>query len=361
MLCQHTGMTIIATDADLRIQFWNRAAARMFGAASEQMYGATLLSVIPQESRAHAEQVLRNALSDGAICEFEFCSPDAQGDRRKLAAVVSPIVNDEGTIIGVSASIRDITRRIVLQEQLAQNRKMASLGEMAGALAHYFNNILGGIITSIDFAMTSDAPAMQKRVLEQTATALARASELGDSLLTFAEGDFRTVDLADLTEILLETIEEAEPALRAAKIEMDVHTDSIPVTEVPGVQIKTVLNNLIDNAAEAMPDGGKLTVELSPIDGGYRIRVTDTGCGISEELLDRVFEPFYSGKSSDGPDDKHVGPGLGLAVVHGILHVMGGRISVESKIGEGSTFEVVLPTHPNLPTSELCIQDGFSE
>ena len=351
MLCQHTGVVVVATDADMQIRFWNQAATRMFGAAPNQMIGAALLSVIPQDDRAQAEQMFRRALSEGEIGGFEFCYRDAQGNRRQLAATVSPVVDDGGSILGTSACIRDITRRIILQEQLAQNRKMASLGAMAGALAHYFNNILGGVITSVDFALVSDAPLMQKRVLEKTAKALARASQLGDGLLTFAEGDLRTADLADLTETLIEVTDRMEAELKSSGIEMEVRVDPIPVTEVPGVQFRTVLNNVIDNAVDAMPNGGKLTIELRPIEGGYRVRVADTGCGVPEELMDRIFEPFYSTKSLGGTGGEDARSGLGLAVAHGILQVMGGGISVQSRAGEGSTFEITLPTAPRLPPS----------
>ncbi|MCK4657929.1 MAG: PAS domain S-box protein [Phycisphaerae bacterium] len=350
MLCEHAGVAVVAAGADLRIRFWNRAAARMFGAAPERMLGTAFLSVISQEERAEAEQMLSQALSGGGIGEFEFCYRDAQGNRRRLAAVISPIVNDEGEIIGVSANIRDITRRVMLQEQVAQNRKMVSLGAMAGAMAHYFNNILGGVITSVDFALACDDPAMTNRVLGKTAHALARAAELGDSLLTFAEGDFRTADLADLTETFLETTEVLEIQLKGSGIELDVLLDPVPVTAVPGVQFKTVLKNVIRNAMEAMPDGGKLTLGLGPIEGGYLVSVRDTGYGVPEQLLDRIFEPFYSTKDCDGEGGESARPGLGLAVAHGIVQVMGGRITVESTVGEGAIFKITLPLNPKLPT-----------
>jgi len=349
MLAEHAGLAVVSADANLRIRFWNGAAARMLGAAAEQMLGAAFLSVIPMDERDEAEQILRKALSNGEIGEFEFRYPGPQGNRRQLAAVISPVVDDEGAVVGVSACVRDITKRILLEEQLAQNRKMVSLGAMAGAIAHHFNNILGGVITSVDFALTSNDPAMQRRVLEKTAHALTRASELGDGLLTFAEGDFRAIDLADLTETLIEVVDAAEADLRSKNIEVEVRVEPIPITAVPAAQFKTVLNNLIHNAAQAMPNGGTLTVELQPIDDGYRIRVIDTGCGVSEALQDRIFEPFYSTRTSGAGDGVDTQAGLGLAVAHGILQVMGGRVTVNSTVGQGSTFEIILPTNPKLP------------
>ncbi len=346
MLCQHTGVAVVATDAELRIQFWNRAAVRLFGAAAEQMYGTTLLSVIPQDRRAEAEGMLRQALSDGEIGGFEFCHRDGQGNPRQFAATVSPVVNDAGVIVGTSACLRDITNRIILQEQVARNRKMAALGAMAGAMAHYFNSILGGVITSVDFALASDDPGLHKRVLEKTATAMARASQLGACLRTFAEGDFRTADLADLTETVLSVIHATESDLKGSATTVRVNVDAIPLTAVPNAQFRTVLNNVIHNAIEAMPEGGELTVELGPFEGGYRIRVRDTGCGVSEEAMDRIFEPFYSTKGGGGDVAR---PGLGLAVAHGLLQMMGGRITVQSKVGQGTTIEITLPPHPKLP------------
>ncbi|MCP4589675.1 MAG: PAS domain S-box protein [bacterium] len=349
MLCQHTGVAVVGTDADLRIQFWNRAASNLFGAAAEQMLGTSILSVIPADDRNQAECMLARALSKGEIGGFEFCYRDSQGEARQLAATVSPVVDDSGKVIGASACIRDITNRIILQEQVDRGKKMASMGAMAGAMAHYFNNILGGIITTVDFSLSSDHPAMQKRVLEKVATALARASQLSDSLLTFAEGDFRSADLADLTEVFLEVVHATETELGDSPIEFDAQATTIPVTAVPGPQFRTVLNNVIHNAIESMPDGGKLAVELGPTYDGYHVRVTDTGCGVSEELLDRVFEPFYSTKPVGRHESRLTRAGLGLAVAHGILQVMGGRISVRSRVGEGSTFTISLPATPRLP------------
>lgn len=349
MLCHHAGVAVVGTDSALRIQFWNPAAARMFGAGAEQMTGVHVLSVVPQEDRAKADAMLQQALHQGEIGGFEFCSRDNQGHRRQLAATVSPVVDDEGVIIGTSACIRDITRRMLLEEKLAHNRKMASLGAMAGAMAHFFNNILGGVITSVDFALVSGDAALQQRALEKAAESLARAAALGDSLLTFAEGDFRTADLADLTETVIETASAVERELKGSKVKFEIHVDPIPVTPIPGVQFRTALNNVIHNAIEAMPDGGKLTIGLAPIENGYRVSVTDTGCGILKEELERIFEPFYSTKTGDAAGGASTRAGLGLAVAHGILQVLGGTISVQSTIGLGSTFEIRVPTKPKLP------------
>jgi two-component system, cell cycle sensor histidine kinase and response regulator CckA len=347
LLCQHTGVAVVATDPALRITFWNAAASRLFGAAAQPMLGTTLLSVIPQDSRAEAERMLQQSLTEGTIGGFEFCYRDGQGHRRYLAATISPVVNDAGVIIGTSACIRDITNRIVLTEQVARSRKMASLGAMAGAVAHYFNNILGGAITSVDFALASDNPTMQKRVLEQTAKALGRAASLSDGLLTFAEGDFHTADLADLTETFMGVTDVTEQELAGSNITMEVRAEAIPVTAVPSVQFRTALHNVIQNAIEAMPDGGRLTVALARTEDGFSVRVTDTGCGVPEELQDRIFEPLYSTKA-----EADARPGLGLAVAHGIVQTMGGGITITSKVGEGSTFEIKLPIHPKLPAGK---------
>jgi PAS domain S-box-containing protein len=348
-LCQHTGVAVVGTDINLRVIFWNAAADRMFGAAASQMYGVPLLSVIPDASRAEAEQMLRKAVDQGEIGGFEFSAPGPGSKRRVLAANVSPVIDDRGRVVGTSAFVRDITNRIRLQEQLARNRKMGSLGAMAGAMAHYFNNILGGAITSVDFALASNDPVLQKRVLEKTAQALARAAQLGDGLLTFAEGDFRTADLADLTEVLIEITHTVEPELASAGIQLEMDLQPIPVTAVPAAQFRTAMSHLIQNAIEAMPDGGKLTVTLATCDEGYRIRVSDTGCGVSEDLQDRIFEPFYSTKASGEAGTGEPRPGLGLAVAHGPVPVMGGRIVVESEGDAGTTFEITLPRTPKLP------------
>jgi len=341
-LCEHLGVALIATDLDLNICVWNSAAARTFGAAAERMIGTPVTQILPQERREMAERTLRRAIETGETIQFEFQHRDAQGERRELAGTIAPVVSESGVRTGASVCIRDITRRISLQKDLSESRKMVALGEMAGAIAHHFNNILGGMVTSIDYANASDNAAVKGRVLDQVGRALQRATTLVNGLLAFAEGDRRADDLSGLAEIVNKLVDEIEETIEGRNIEFVVNMPELPAVPVAQVQVMTILRNITQNAIEAMPGGGSLWIDISVDSQSVIILIGDTGCGLDETAKSRIFEPFWTTK---GPLATRVGEstGLGLAIAHGLVNMIGGTISVTSEVGKGSCFRVTLP------------------
>lgn len=342
ILCEHIGIPLIATDADLAICTWNAAAARMFGAGAERMLRTPIGSIIPKDRREFAEDTIRKVIACGQPSELEFDYGDSSGSKRELAVTVSPIVTSAGERIGASLCIRDITRRIAMQAELDQNRKMASLGEMAGAIAHHFNNILGGIITSVDYAHSSGDPAQQGRILEQTAKALSRATNLVQGLLAFAEGDRRHHDLSDFTETLLVAVDDVEHAVRGTDIEFVLDLPELPVIPVPRAQLLTALNHIVRNGIDAMSGSGTLTIAVELEEDRIITRITDTGCGLDSAAVDRVFEPFWTTKGVLASGSNQA-TGLGLAIAHGAIHALGGTITVSSKLGDGTRFVISIP------------------
>ena len=343
-LCEHLGVAVIATDLDLNIRTWNAAAARMFGAGAERMIGTPIASVIPQGDRAAAGQTLRRAIATGQTFQYEFQHRDAEGKRCELAGTIAPIVSESSACVGVSVCVRDITRRIQLQDELSESRKMGALGALAGAIAHHFNNILGGVVTSVDYALASDNPAITRRVLKQTGEALQRATTLLNGLLSFAEGDQRAEDLSDFTEIVYEVANEVERMIEGRDITFDLEVGALPVMPVVHLQMYTVLRNIAQNAIEAMPRGGRLSIDVSLENGQVVTRVRDTGVGLDESAISHVFEPFWSTKRVlSSPTTSAEGTGLGLAIAHGLLQTIGGTISVSSEVTKGSCFTVSLP------------------
>ncbi len=341
-LCEQMGMALISTDLTLRIRTWNTAAGRVFGASAEQMIGTPVVSVLPHDRRVAAERMLRRAIDAGESSEVEFHYRDATGKALELSGTITPVVTHQGDRIGASICVRDITRRIHLQAELHESQKMAALGEMAGAIAHHFNNILGGIVTSIDYAAASTDPVIVKRVLGQTNRALIRASALVNGLLAFAEGGPRTDDLSDLTELINDLVEDVERAIRGRGIEFTLNLPKLPVVPVPRVQLTTILRNIIQNAVEAMPRGGALRIDVSLTDNSVVVSVSDTGRGLDKEALSRIFEPFWTTKPADIAGVGALS-GLGLAIAHGLAQVIGATISATSEVNRGSTFTVTLP------------------
>jgi len=340
-LCDQIGVALIATDSELQIRIWNAAAARMFGAARELMIGSSVLSVIPQDRRLHAESLFHHALAEGDPGELEFRHRDAAGEFRELSGSIAPVLLDGGRV-GVSICLRDITKRMRLAADLHESRKLGALGEMAGAIAHHFNNILGGIVTSIDFAQSSDDPAVVTRVLEQTNRSLVRASALANGLLAFAATGAHIDDLSDLTELLNDLAEDLEPTCRKQGVRFVLDLGAPPVVPVPRVQFSTIVRNICQNALEAMPDGGTLRIDVSVFETGARVNISDTGRGLDEETRRRMFEPFWTTKQP-GVGTSQVISGLGLAIAHGLSQTIGASIAVESRLNEGSTLTVTVP------------------
>lgn len=346
-LFEHAGVAMVSSDQDLRIRTWNAAAAQMFGAAVGSVLGTPVVSIIPLEGRETAERLIRQAGVSRDITHFEFQHRDSQGQPRTLAVTVSPVVGDAGACSGALCCFRDITTRINLAAELAHRNKMASLGEMAGGLAHYFNNILGGAVTSVDFALASDDPLLHAKTLQKTGQALTRATKLLKALLCFAEGDQRDDAQGQLIDVILQVAKEFERGFTAADVRLDLRVSTTPRLSVPKTQLATVLENVFQNAVDAMPHGGTLTLHTSPVTAGCVLTVSDTGCGMSEQALQKLFQPFFSTKRRDAEDEGH--PGLGLAVAHGILSVLGHSISVSSTPGQGTTVVIDLRNYSEFP------------
>jgi signal transduction histidine kinase len=233
-----------------------------------------------------------------------------------------------------------------LLRNVAEAQRMSALGSMAGAVAHHFNNLLGGIMTTIDFAQEADDAEMNRRALRTTATVLARAKMLAHSLLAFAEGDHSDSPSEDMTETVGRFIESNRAKWAELDIEVEADLEAVGVS-APAKRVLTVLDVLTTNAREAMLDGGTMRVGLSRV-GHDRVslQVSDTGVGVPAEQVRHVFDPFFTTKrSQESGHPTH--PGLGLAVVHGIVKDLGGTVTLDPREGGGSVLTVNLPVDMN--------------
>ncbi|MEI6611042.1 MAG: PAS domain S-box protein, partial [Deltaproteobacteria bacterium] len=282
---------------------------------------------------------LFNRKKDGAIYEEE--------------ATISPVHDAAGKIVSYVAVKRDVTPEMVLQRQLLQAQKLESVGRLAGGVAHDFNNLLmvvGGYTSLLMKRLPEEDPG--HFMLHEISRAAARGAALTQQLLAFGRKQ-----VVQIRQIQLNTvIEEFENMLKQLLRE-DIHVvlklapDLVPVMGDSN-QVGQILMNLMINARDAMPKGGTLTVETSNIDAGSAgslgfealpegryamLSVRDTGVGMSPEVQSHLFEPFYTTK------DQGKGSGLGLSIVHGIVKQHGGHIAVQSQVGEGTVFRILLP------------------
>jgi PAS domain S-box-containing protein len=269
--------------------------------------------------------------------EYRIVRPD--GTVRWIHNKASPVRDDNGTLIAVAGIADDITDRRELEAQLRQTQKLESLGLLAGGVAHDFNNILN-VITANANMLCEDLPEghAHRELVDEIDSAVFRAAALTRQLLAFSRKQVTDPVVLDLNHSIAETRKMLRRLVgEAIPVRTSLDPDLGCVRIDPHALVQ-VLMNLSVNARDAMPEGGTLTIATRNVNAHeLELSVSDTGCGMSREVLARVFEPFFTTK----PTGK--GTGLGLPVVHGIVQQAGGRIEIESEVGAGTTFKILLP------------------
>lgn len=363
ILTSTTEYAIVATDLNLTIIHYNPTAEKLFGYPREEALGLSVYHI--HERHEIPPVMLDRALSAvEARGKFEFEIPhrDQRGNLRTLASTMMPLIAGEA-ITGFIIFSRDVTKLKEMETQLAQANKMEAMGTLAGGVAHDFNNILSAIMGYAQLIrMKGGQEEKTLRYLEQILTACGRATGLVQQILTFTRQGKPEKRPIDITI----AIKEALKLLRA----------SIPVTieirqqipPAPGavladpVQIHQVMMNLCTNASHAMETAGgilEVTLQKVPLErdceiggenlsaGAYLEIVTaDTGEGMASNVLSRIFDPYFTTRKAGE------GTGMGLATVHGIVKDHGGAITVESTIGSGSSFRILLPLTDDAQTEK---------
>jgi PAS domain S-box-containing protein len=321
----------------------NQKACEMFGVSVTALRSLGVLDISPpvqpdgRESSAVASQYLGDAIAGGRPV-FEWTHRTLTGRDFPCEITLVKLPDPERTLI--RGSIHDITARRLLEEQLRQSQKMEAVGRLAGGVAHDFNNLLTVITLSSHMLLDMMKPGPQADQVKDIADAAERATALTRQLLTFGRKDVQAPRVLDVNV----AVREAESMLRRLigediRLIVELDPDAWPVIIDPG-HLGQVLLNLSVNARDAMPRSGTLiirTLNVEAPNAQVCLRVTDTGVGMSPEVMKRVFEPFFTSKGVGK------GTGLGLAVVHGIVEQCGGRIDVESEPGRGATFSIYLP------------------
>jgi len=273
-------------------------------------------------------------------------------DGTVLDRTSAPVRDKTGKLFGRIWVFRDITQQRQLEAQLRQSQKMEAIGQLAGGVAHDFNNILAAVMMQIELATSGTNLLPETRVAfdEIKADAL-RAANLTRQLLAFSRRQVMQVFTVDLNDVVTNLGKMLRRILgEDVRLQLSLHPLALPTRADPGL-LDQVLLNLVVNARDAMPAGGRLTIETTEktftaaeaaalsdaVPGRYvSVRVTDTGTGMSPEVMARIFEPFFTTK------EPGKGTGLGLATVFGIVKQHGGTLTVASQVGQGTTFEVFL-------------------
>ena len=346
---------IVITDTEGVIIDVNKRAAELHGFDNAHMKGLNVAILELEKNRAVWDE-RRKRLLDGEALIFE-----TEHYRKDGSAIAFEVSSKAITLEGetfIQSLYRDISEKKRLFSQLLHSQKMESIGTLAGGIAHDFNNILTSILGFTDLILESESPApgiaSKLRVIESSAR---RGSTLVSKLLSFARrGHIEPVpfDLNAVIEGTLEMLSRIIP--KDIIIQNEASPSLLPAKGDVG-QIEQVMMNLIINARDAMPHGGTITVktDMSELDseslsisagirkGKYiKLTLSDTGQGIPRENIGRIFEPFFTTKETGK------GTGLGLAMVYGIVKEHGGYITIDSRIDEGTTFDIYIPASEKL-------------
>jgi len=330
----------------------NDAMAHMYGLREAgELLGKRLSEFLIADDPVTREFMAVFIQSGYRITDWESHERDAQGRTKIFRNTMVGIV-DKGCLVRTWGIQRDVTVRIQLEEQLRNAQQLEAIGRLAGGVAHDFNNILSIIMGHGELLLATAGDDEQARNgLEQIRRAADRAASLTQQLLAFSRKQVLQPKVLDLNEAVAD-VQKMLSRVIGEDIELvaSLHPSLVPVKADPG-QVEQVLMNLAINARDAMPHGGKLTMETSNVDVGEEpardlelapgryvmLKVTDSGHGMDAGTLVHIFEPFFTTK----PMGK--GTGLGLSTVYGIVKQSGGSIQVESEAGRGTTFRIYLP------------------
>ncbi|WP_372683829.1 nitrogen regulation protein NR(II), partial [Desulfosarcina sp.] len=340
---------IFTLDESARLKSVNSYTANFFGSDAEHLMDRSLADLLSEDVARRnikaVQQVYATQRSVREEIEIRSVDPPVW-----LNANYMPLKNETGEISAVLCIARDITENKNLQRHLVTTEKLAALGTLAAGVAHEINNPLGVILGFCDLLLRKQSPESQTyedlKIIERQGM---HCKDIVENLLSFARESKVPEETTDLNQCLAEIIKVARHSIerQAVTLETDI-ARRIPPVRGDRRQLQQVFLNLMNNAVGAMPQGGVLTIGASYEKSSRRavVKVSDTGCGIPEGDMDRIYEPFFTTK----PEGE--GTGLGLFVSYGIINSFGGSIHCESRAAErtgdrcGTTFTVKLPQRP---------------
>jgi PAS domain S-box-containing protein len=350
---------------------WNTGAERIKGYKREEIVGSNFAVFYTEEDRAKdmPAQTLATAATEGRF-EQESWRVRQDGTRFWAHVVVDAIRDEAGKLLGFAKVTRDITERKLAAEALEranaalfQSQKMEAIGQLTGGIAHDFNNLLAVISSSVDVLTTRAQNYADTKVLDAIRRAVERGALMTQQLLSFARQQPLKVEKYDLNAV----ISSFEPVLRRAgnfAIEMEIRlTRHVKTVLLDAARFEAALLNLVVNARDAMPVGGKLVVAVENVElgsvevgglepGAYvRVSVADTGSGMPPAVAARAFEPFFTTK------EVGKGTGLGLSQVYGFIAQSGGDVVIDSEEGTGTTVSMYLPVVEGVPDNAIVVAD----
>ena len=360
---------ILAVDAEGRLLLVNREIERMFGWTREELLGQPMELLLPRRYRG-AHVGLRDGYIQAPTARPMGSGRDLRGIRRDgsefpVDVGLRPVQTSQGPV--TLASVTDATARLDRERAERQSQKQQAIGTFANGIAHDFNNLLSGIMGHVELTLRRIGDT-ESHDLREVINGVERGSHLVRQILRFGRTQPVQREACDLPRVVREVLTLVRASLPASiVIPPPVMSPDTPLVYADAIELHQVIMNLVANAAHAMPDGGTLEIRVEAFqpdaawrashsgfpDGPLaRIVVRDTGHGMASEVIERAFEPYFTTKPLGE------GTGLGLSVVHGIVRELEGCIEVQSTVGEGTTFTIVLPPHAAAASSANLTSDA---
>jgi PAS domain S-box-containing protein len=338
---------IASKDLNGIITSWNHSAEKLFGYTAEEIIGKPITLIIPPELHHDEHMILSKIRRGEKIDHFETIRLHKNGERIEVSLTISPVKDDNGTVIGAAKIVRNITETKKIERALRTTEKLAAAGRMAATVAHEINNPLEAV-TNLVYLAKRDLSNNDHVAgyLELAGRELDRVAHITRQTLGFYR-DTSSPALFNVTEMLDDLLLLYEKRFESRRIKLVKQYDKdIEITALAG-EIRQAFSNLITNALDAMPNGGKLALRVTKSHSwssshvhGVRITVLDTGSGIEPRHKKNIFQPFFTTKTD-------VGTGLGLWITRGILEKHHGSIQMKSRTGQsghGTAFSIFLPT-----------------
>lgn len=337
------GVGVMSIDREEVVLTWNTAAYQITSLAQQQVLGRRLEEVLDYLSLPAAEksgllEIIRAPFQSGRRhSRFKYLLHPQQQSERYFNLESSPLRAPDGSVQGVVVVFEEVTREVQMEAQVRRMEQLATIGQLASTIAHELRNPLSSIRASAqhlrrEYQDFSDLCEFLDIIINEVDNLNARATEF----LRFARPVEPVFQEVNLVEIIQNTVHFMQSYIQEHGVQVKIEGEVPYTIQADPTQLKEVLRNLLINSVQAMPDGGTITITVSPLsDEKVQIVVKDTGVGIPSEQISRVFEPFFTTKAK--------GTGLGLAIVHKIIESHGGAITASSEVGVGTEMQIVLP------------------
>ncbi len=356
MVIETADVVITGVDLEGKINLFNRKTEEVTGYSREEVMGKDFIKVLLAEKGRTAFEILMQEIHEGGtIHPIDAHMMTKSGEERIVLSRGSSFKNTEGEIIGVLGIGIDVTNTRRMENQILQSEKLKSLGELAGGVAHDFNNVLAAILGRVQLlkSQIKTLPGIQEKrnstlYFKSGLETIERASLDGEETVrriqefsrkSTGDGDYSRIDVNELLNNALDfTRTRWKDESQSKGIRIIITKELTPLMYIKGrpLELREVFTNLITNAIDAMPQGGEIRIKTHLDNGLAVIRIADTGSGIPEEIKERIFDPFFTTKDVQST-------GLGLSVSYGIINRHHGTITSESLEGKGAAFVITLP------------------